>query len=260
MRITYRTHDGNKAYWHQRWNQIPSDEGGLNFDRYPGKYADWVINKSDGPILEAGCGAGRVLIHYHRHGKPIIGMDFIAIALSKMKGVEPDMPMVAGDVRNLPFSDKSFGIVLAFGLYHNLENGFVESLTETKRTLRSGGYLCASMRADNWQNRITDWLANRGKFQQQKTFHKINYTPQEIRTAFANSGFEIEKFEYVENMPFLYKFKIFRHRTHKIFDETRARAEGYRLSAFGQFLQSLLVTVSPASFCNIFVVTACSND
>jgi SAM-dependent methyltransferase len=260
MRITYRTHEGNQDYWHQRWDQIPADEGGLNFDRYPGKYADWVIERCEGSILEAGCGAGRVLIHYHRLGKPIVGMDFIEVALTKMKAIEPDMPMVAGDVNNLPLTDNSFGAVLAFGLYHNLENGFVEALKETKRILNPGGYLCASMRADNWQTRITDWLANRGKSMAQKSFHKVNYTPREIRTAFSEAGFEIRKFENVENMPFLYKFGMFRHPTHKVFDETVARAEGYRLSSFGQLLQNILVKSAPSSFCNIYVVTAASSE
>lgn len=60
----------------------------------------------------------------------------------------------------------------------------------------------------------------------------------------------------VENMPILYKFSIFRSAEHKKFDENKARAEGYRLSWFGQRLQNFLMRFFPDQFCNIYVLIA----
>ena len=57
-------------------------------------------------------------------------------------------------------------------------------------------------------------------------------------------------------MPFLYKFKFFRYKTHKIFNESIARNEGYRLSFFGDILQFIIMKLFPNQFCNVFVVIA----
>ncbi len=132
MRKTYRAHSGSKDYWAQRWEQIPADDGELNLQRYPGKFAKEMMRRTDGPVLEAGCGAGRVLLHYYRQGRPIFGMDFIEIALAKIRGIEPEVPLCTADTIDLPFRDDSFSVVLAFGLYHGLETGIEKALAETR--------------------------------------------------------------------------------------------------------------------------------
>ena len=38
-------------------------------------------------------------------------------------------------------------------------------------------------------------------------------------------------------MPFLYKFRIFRAKEHKDFNENRGRKEGYKFSKLGQMIQ-----------------------
>jgi SAM-dependent methyltransferase len=257
MRFTYRTHGGSKAYWHKRWDQIPADDGVLNLDRYPGRYAEAVMQAVDGPILEAGCGAGRVLLHYRRAGRPIVGMDFIEVALRKIRAASSEVPLSVADVTRLPFADESFAGVLAFGLYHSLEHGIEDAFAETRRIMRPGGLLCASMRADNLQNRVVDRIADRdAPADAERRFHKANYSRREFADMLAAAGFTLENMEYVENMPFLYKFPYFRHRDHQRFDEHRARGEGYKLSPLGQALQSTLIGLAPASFCNINVGTA----
>ena len=256
MRISYRPHGGNRAYWQRRWDGVPADRGALNIEKYPGRYAEAVMNRVQGRVLEAGCGAGRVLLHYHRRGRDIIGIDFIATALASIRKQNDDVALAAADITQLPFSSGSFEAVLAFGLYHNLERGIVEALRETRRILSNDGILCASIRSDNLQNRIVDYLATRGRSREGAVFHKANFSLADISKLFSAAGFSIEKLEFVENMPFLYKFATFRHPDHKIFDEHKARSEGYRLSAFGGLLQRTLVRLWPGSFCNIFVVTA----
>ena len=257
MRKTYRAHGGSKEYWDKRWSDIPADDGNLNFDRYPGRYAEAAAKRTTGEILEAGCGAGRVLIHYHRAGRKIVGMDYIATAIEKISAVEPDIPVYVGDIRELPFENSRFEVVLAFGLYHSIEEGVEKALMETKRVLQPGGLLVASVRADNVQNRIVDYLAaRRAPKNAENKFHKANYTRSEFSALLDQTGFEIETVEYVENMPFLYKFRMFRHPTHRNFNETVARGEGYRLSWFGSKMQTFLIKSFPASFCNIMVFTA----
>lgn len=260
MRITYRNAI-NKDYWAKRWGDIPADSPMKNLGVYPLKYAQMTVKDKSGKILEAGCGAGRVLRYYHERGYDILGFDFIDVAISKLKEIDPTLQAEVGDITQLRFADQSFKYILAFGLYHNLEQGLDKAIQETHRVLEKDGLVCASFRADNIQTRLTDWLTNRkaaseGKNNGTRTFHKMNLTRSEYEKLFTDAGFAINFVGPVENMPILYKFALFRSAGHKQFDENKARSEGYRLSWFGQRLQNFLMRFFPDQFCNIYVLIA----
>ena len=195
MRITYRNIN-NKDYWNSRWENIPADEPMANLDAYPLKYSEMIIKTNDDTILEAGCGNGRILRYYHNKGYEIIGFDFIEVAINKLKKIDPTLRVDVGDITKLEFANESFKYLLAFGLYHNLENGLEDALSETHRVLKSNGLICASFRADNIQNRLTDWLTDRRsetlRNDEPRVFHKMNLTKNEFSSLFKNYGFEIE--------------------------------------------------------------------
>ena len=90
MRITYRTR-GVKEYWTARWDKIPADAPMENLGVYPLKYAAMTVHDKTGKILEAGCGAGRILRCYHDRGYDIIGIDFIDVAICKLKEIDPTL-------------------------------------------------------------------------------------------------------------------------------------------------------------------------
>jgi len=259
LRITYRNIN-NKDYWNNRWEDIPTDEPMTNTNAYPLKYSEMLIKNSDGQILEAGCGNGRILRYYHGQGYNIIGFDFIEVAIDKLQEADPTLRVEVGDITKLRFKDDSFKYLLAFGLYHNLENGLEDAVGETRRVLEKNGKVCASFRADNIQTRLTDWLTNRRSKNsvnnEPPVFHKMNLTKNEFSSLFNNNGFEIENIYPVENMPILYKFNCFRAKSHKEFNENLARSEGYKLSVLGQILQNILMKYFPNQFCNIYVLIA----
>ncbi len=258
MRITKRPHGGSERYWSRRWSSTPVDSGELNLTKYPGLYAEEVANRSSGPILEAGCGMGRVLIYYHDRGVEIVGIDFIQEAVDKIKELRPDVGVTQADITELKIDSGEFGGVMAFGLYHNLPPEAVENaLSETFRVMKPGALLAVSMRSDNLQNRINDWIEMRkpsggGEL----AFHKANYTEAEFRSMLLSAGFKIERIENVENMPVLYKFRFFRNADQKVFNEKKGRAEGYKLSPLGRILHRTLILFFPKSFCNLMLAIA----
>ena len=261
MRITYRNHNV-KDYWEKRWDDIPADQPMENREVYPLKYAEQTVKDREGKILEAGCGAGRILRYYHNQEVDIVGMDFIEVAIEKLKQIDSTLKVEVGDIANLRFGDKSFKYILAFGLYHNLEHGLEQAIKETYRVLENHGSVCASFRADNIQTKLTDWLTERRTIaagrEGEKAFHKMNLTRSEFKQAFEKSGFNVTSITPVENMPILYKFSFLRARSHKQFDENIARAEGYQLSWIGQRCQNFLMHFFPDQFCNIFVFIFCN--
>jgi len=261
MRITYRSKN-IKEYWENRWSEIPSDEAMSNLSAYPLKYAQMIVKNKKQTILEAGCGAGRILRFYHQKGYKIFGIDYIKVAIDKLKKTDDTLNVKTADITNLDFKDESFDCILAFGLYHNLESNLTEAVRETFRVLKkNGGSVCASFRADNIQTKLVDWYANKSfkkiKIKKQsKLFHKMNLTKKEFINVFENAGFKVENIYAVENMPFLYKFPFFRAKNHRLFNENKARSEGYRLSMLGNIIQNSLMKFFPDEFCNIFVLIA----
>ena len=120
MRVTYRKAN-NKDYWEKRWFDIPSDAPMENENKYPLKYAKLTVNSHDGKILEAGCGAGRILSYLYYKNYDVVGIDFIESAIKKIKIKYKDINAEVSDISNTNFDDNSFDTILAFGLYHNFE-------------------------------------------------------------------------------------------------------------------------------------------
>ena len=239
------------------------DEKMENADAYPLKYAKLAIDDKEGKILEAGCGAGRILRYYHDLGYDITGLDFIKSVISKLESVDPSLNVVTGDITNLDFPKEYFRYVLAFGLYHNLEQGLEDALGETSRVLVSGGVLCASFRADNIQTLLVDYLANKKVSRLPsipEVFHKANFKRSEINHYLKMSNLTPVSLYPVANMPILYKFSFFRHSTHKSFNENLGRKEGYKLNLIGNLIQKFLFKFFKYQFCNLFVVIAKKNQ
>jgi ubiquinone/menaquinone biosynthesis C-methylase UbiE len=262
MRVTYRNHNV-KDYWTSRWDDIPADQPMDNIQVYPLKYAEQIVIDKHGKILEAGCGAGRILRYYHNQKFDIVGMDFIEVAIEKLKKIDSTLKVEVGDITDLRFNNEAFKYILAFGLYHNLEFGLKQAIDETYRVLEYGGTVCASDRADNIQTRLADCLTERrtknNSTDEVSEFHKMNLTRSEFKKAFEKRGFIVDSIVPGENMPILYKFRFFRAFKHKLFDENLARAEGYRLSWLGQLCQNFLMRFFPDQFCNIYILIAHKN-
>ena len=260
MRITYRFQN-NQNYWEERWKEVQADKAMKNSDVYPLLYAEKVISgDKKGEILEAGCGAGRIIRYYQDRGFNIYGFDFIPSVIKELKMKDRKLKVQVGNITNLNYDDNSFKYILSFGLYHNLEKDLDKAISESYRILKNGGSLCASFRADNIQTRISDFLAyqkiKKRNSNKKKKFHKCNLTKKEFITLLNNHGFNVQSIYSVQNMPFLYKFKIFRDERHQSFNESLGRSEGYKLSLFGSFIQNLLIFLFPNQFCNLYVIIA----
>lgn len=259
MRVTYR-HEHVDAYWAKRWAAIPADEEAANPEAYPLRYALEALEGVSGRILEAGCGSGRILRYFHNRGRDILGMDYVAPGLVKLAGADAGLRLFQADMRRLPFPDGAFQCVLAFGLYHGIEHGLDEALAETRRVLQPRGVLCASFRADNLQNRLLDWHADRrGRARASgapRQFHKLNLSHGEFTGLLRRAGFTVEKACSAQNYPFLYKFPCFRARDQAEFDESLGRKQGYRLNLAGRLLQGGLYALAPRQMCNVTVCLA----
>jgi ubiquinone/menaquinone biosynthesis C-methylase UbiE len=114
------------------------------------------------PILELGCGTGRVAVPVARTGATVVGIDrsasMLARGLARVKrcGLTSRVKLIRGDIRQLPFPDRSFDLVMApYGILQSLldEELLADTLADVRRVLARGGMFGLELVADlpAWQ-------------------------------------------------------------------------------------------------------------
>lgn len=105
---------------------------------------------ADGPVLELGCGTGRISLPLARRGLPIVGIDRSAPMLARARAkttrarLAHRLRLVRGDIRALPFRPRGFVLVMApYGILQSLthERDLRETLKSAAQMLRRGGRL-----------------------------------------------------------------------------------------------------------------------
>lgn len=253
MRITKRNQE-SATYWASRWGAIAVDAPMSNDNSYPLVCALRAIQLGDS-ILEAGCGNGRILRALHHRGHRVEGCDFIQASVEMIDQVEPEIPVRHADVRQLPYEDARFDVVLAFGVIHGLETGVDRALLEFYRVLRPGGMLVISARANNLNTLFADalWSIRNRSFRNER-FHKFNSNRDEFRKILASNKFRRAHIESIDNFPLFYRFPWLRER--QKFSEQNVRRGGYQLNGLGTWLTSVLEAVAPGQTHSLWVAYA----
>ncbi len=258
MRKVFRSTE-NPDYWNERWASAGPDRRVFSdLSIYPVRYADEVVTPGRGPVLEAGCGTGRLYFHYRDKGYNIEGIDLSHAAIENILKEEPGAHVVEGDLTNLPYEAGRFEVVLAFGLFHNIEDldELERAFAETARVMKSGGHIVLSVRCDGIENRLVEGIKwRRDKKRERTHFHKWQFRARDLRQLMAPHGLAIEQLYYARNVSWLFQYDCFRHRTMKRrrFNEAAARSGGFRLNFVGRVLDGLLHGVLPRQFSNIIV-------
>ena len=156
----------------------------------------------------------RVLRFLESIGVRAEGIDFVEQVISKIKEERPQWKVKEASILETGYADETFDCIFAFGLYHNLAfKDIVKALSETNRILVKGGVLCCSFRSDNLQNYILDKQKNHTQLGNK--IHKINLKRKEILDLLLSNGYSVDRVFHVENIPFIYQFRILRHRSQK---------------------------------------------
>ena len=115
-----------------------------------------VASAAGGPVLELGCGTGRVSLPLARAGVDLVGIDRSAPMLDRarkrilkskfLKSSNPQilksLSLVRGDIRALPFDDGAFPMVLApYGILQSLirPRDLTATLASVARVVAPGG-------------------------------------------------------------------------------------------------------------------------
>jgi SAM-dependent methyltransferase len=142
-----------------------------------------------GPVLELGCGNGKLLKPLATAGVDVVGLDVSWHILSRLPA---SIPRVMADAASLPFADASFSCVLDIHCTgHLLAQGRARAALDCYRVLRPGGHLLverltpADLRAS--QGSLVPGEPGVKAVQDGRTTHFSG--PDELASAFTSVGF-----------------------------------------------------------------------
>ena len=147
----------------------------------------------DSLILEAGSGLSAVVITLRAMGYNVLGVDYAENALHVSRHYDATLPLLAGDIHQLPCANDSVGAYLSFGVLEHFEQGMGPALAEAHRILQPGGTLVLTIPYPNVIQRLIAW-----RRQQQGTSHLNNdefyestYTRTVLVQAVTAAGFTV---------------------------------------------------------------------
>lgn len=128
-----------------------------------------LAGKAGAPVLELGCGTGRILLPLARGGAHVTGIDrsepMLAFARRRLSRCRTQVraAIVRGDIRYLPFRTHSFGLVMApYGMLQSLtrERDLRDTLASVARVCRKGAIFGIDLVPDlprwsEYRNRVT---------------------------------------------------------------------------------------------------------
>lgn len=247
----------NSIYWDRRWEASDLDaKSFVDLKIYPIKYSELVINNKKDSIIEIGCGLGRLVQHYDNLGYNIQGIEKSKIAVKKINNFNSKIRVIEGDALNLPYEDSFFDVALAFGVYHNFEQGIEKGIEECSRVLKKNGSFCISMRPHNIEMLLNEyyWKYRRNKNKiSKKYFHKLLIKESKFKMLLKDYNLITEDIYYGRNVSILYRLPIFRDKKIANSAESIKRSSGYRLNFFGKILDKFLSFLLPFNTSNVII-------
>ena len=153
-----------------------------------------------GRALDLGCGSGRHLPALAQHGLSATGVDLSAAALARSRRFAPGAPLAQASVDALPFADRTFDLIAAWGvLFHLFTDQLHRALWEIRRTLApQGTAILHALDPSDWRRDPSAGPAHRREIASRHVTGVIDsyYTPEEIAAILA-SHFEIVSRELV---------------------------------------------------------------
>ncbi|GIW39729.1 MAG: hypothetical protein KatS3mg076_0306 [Candidatus Binatia bacterium] len=197
MSFTYYTVDVGIEASQIFWSHDPVDEH-VGLCEYETTLSVFLANlPREAPVLDAGCGLARWVIFLRRQGFRVLGLDRSHEALRRVHEHDPGVPLVAGDVLELPFADDSLGGVLSLGVVEHFPEGPDAALRELRRVLEPGGVALVAVPYNNpfrrllvnHLRRFRDWQKRRRGLE--LGFAEYRFSARELRSFLRKAGFEV---------------------------------------------------------------------
>lgn len=114
-------------------------------------------------VLDAGCGAGRMMPHLAAYGCEVQGVDLSVGMIRRAQKDHPDFVTTVGSLTGLEYMDSSFdGVFSWYSTIHSPDEDLELMIGEFRRVLRPGGYLLLAFQCGEERKEVGQGFRDRG--------------------------------------------------------------------------------------------------
>lgn len=140
-----------------------------------------------GPVIDLGCGPGRVTAYLAQRGVDVSGIDLSSQMVQAAGEAHPDLSFEVGSLTAIPAPDQSYGAaVLWYSIIHTPLEGLGEVWAELRRVLRPGSEVLIGFQAGH--NTVVE-RANAYGSGATLTWHRHHV--DDVVAALVDAGFDI---------------------------------------------------------------------
>jgi SAM-dependent methyltransferase len=189
----------HQQYWERRWGATNLKAMLKNARRGALGELDYPFQKylpKDGPLLEAGCGPGRIVCALQELGYTVEGIDYAAETIARVRTFDPSLDLRVGDVFAVDRPDGYYAAYISLGVLEHHESGLETGLAEARRVLRPGGVGLVMVPYLNRPRRRLHAHApslDPGSTLPGFRFYQHQYDPAYIARRLEDAGFEIQE-------------------------------------------------------------------
>lgn len=139
------------------------------------------------PVLDAGCGTGRMLTYLEARGVGnLAGIDLSPEMLTFARGSHPHIPLQPADLRSLPFADASVRAILCwYAIIHSSRRHVATIAREAARVLAPGGIVLFGFQAGVGEREVERAYGH------DVTLHGFLHEPEKIAHLLRAEGLDV---------------------------------------------------------------------
>jgi len=197
----------NSEFWTEWWKKatIRWDHAVLAWEEYDRPFL--ANTRKEDVILEAGCGSCGVVKFLEDHGRRfVVGVDFSFETLSNVRRADPNMKLVVGDIRRLPFRRNSFDCLFSLGVVEYFTEGPEKMIREMHDFIKPTGRMIFTVPYLNPIERLSQIMDPQKRPGSDQVFYQYLFRVREVRGLLTTVGFRIVGFEYCNRLGVLYHY------------------------------------------------------
>lgn len=138
-RLVYLEGRATPEFWDDHWKRQGTPEALSRHDEILITTSRYL--RSGARVLEGGCGRGDKVKALASVGFDAVGVDYAEQSVQLARSEFPGLDIRVGDVRALPFPDRSFDGYWSVGVIEHFWDGYEQILAEAARVLKGGAVL-----------------------------------------------------------------------------------------------------------------------